>query len=148
MVTITPNPGAPVSARTTEQKAAAKKAREEIKQAVLKNKVWRRLITEAQQHILGVLQEAAMEVAGKAHPKERDMREDEINAAYLALLNIAEFSAEALAAKAAGYATFAEFEAAQRKLGEWRCALDGGGRLCAMVFDKIKTTRLGDKVAR
>ena len=101
MITMTPNPDTPVSAPKTEQKAkraakkaleerAAKKALEEVKQQLeAPQDVWDRLIKAQEQQILGVLQEGAMEVAGQAHPKLRVMTGEEINAAYLALLNIA-----------------------------------------------------------
>ena len=133
MITMTPNPDAPVSAPKTEQKAkraakkaleerAAKKALEEVKQQLeAPQDVWDRLIKAQEQQILGVLQEGAMEVAGQAHPKLRVMTGEEINAAYLALLNIASFAAEAIAANAAGYATLEKFEAAQKRLGKWGC---------------------------
>lgn len=102
----TPNPGAPVSARKIEQKA---------KRSELQHEAWHRLIGAEEGHILAVLQEAAMHVTSMAPPAPIDVRMAQLYAANLAILNIARFAVEAVAAKAAGFETFAEFEAAQKK---------------------------------
>ena len=79
------------------------------KDAERAKKAWKRLHKEVEGRILGVICTAATEVICKA-PRSPMM--EDIDAAYLAVLNVARFAVEGAIANVAGYETWAALEAA------------------------------------
>ena len=114
MSNVIEHPGAPATARETEVTAEhpAEAARGEIEQAERVQKVWDRVLRDAEGHILGVVYAAAEEVCRKTPREPCAHSEAAEHAVYLAALNVARFAVEAAMAKVAGYETWPEVDAA------------------------------------
>jgi DNA-binding transcriptional LysR family regulator len=71
---------------------------------------WEGLLRDAEQRVLGVIFSAAMGVTCEAPVKSLALRRAAENGAYIVILNTVVAAAEAAAAKAAGFETWAAFE--------------------------------------
>jgi len=115
---MNPNPGAPVSARKTVQKAkrapnAARGAqsRKRLKETEAEHEEQRQRWDDGEERILRAVSDAAWEVYVKAHHAGASSTSAFRKGA--AILDIVGLAAEAAAAKALGYESWAAFEAAQ-----------------------------------